>query len=183
MEQAIEREDPAEVEKKIDSEKSSISGRSPSEIEDVNSRLWLSEDEAYHEAKTHPEGTREIFITFSHDDKDNPRNYSKAKKWYITCFASSLNVLTCLCAGGYSSGVEQLVDEFGVSAEVGTVGLSMYILGFAIGYVGTMCCLDGHSWHAATALCYSHLFPNTLAGTQSTFARGSFCSFSSFRLH
>ncbi|THW69345.1 MFS general substrate transporter [Aureobasidium pullulans] len=133
MEQAIEREDPAEVEKKIDSEKSSISGRSPSEIEDVNSRLWLSEDEAYHEAKTHPEGTREIFITFSHDDKDNPRNYSKAKKWYITCFASSLNVLTCLCAGGYSSGVEQLVDEFGVSAEVGTVGLSMYILGFAIG--------------------------------------------------
>ncbi|KAG9950859.1 MFS general substrate transporter, partial [Aureobasidium melanogenum] len=133
MEQAIEREDPAEIEKKIDSERSSTSGRTPSEIENIHSRLWLSEDEAYAHAKAHPDETREIFITFAPDDKDNPRNWSKAKRWYITCFASSLNVLTCLAAGGYSSGVGQLVEEFGVSDEVGTVGLSMYILGFAIG--------------------------------------------------
>jgi hypothetical protein len=138
MEQAVEREDPSDIEKKIDSERSSTSGRTRSEIEDVNSRLWLSEDEAYHHAKTYPDETREIF------DKDNPRNWSKAQKWYITCFASSLNVLTCLCAGGYSSGVGQLVEEFGVSDEVGTVGLSMYILGFAIGYVGNDVVFDGH---------------------------------------
>jgi hypothetical protein len=135
MERTIEREDPSETEKKIDSEKSSITGRTRSEIEDVNSRLWLSEDEAYLHAKQYPDETREIFITFSPNDKDNPRNWSKAQKWYITCFASSLNVLSCLCAGGYSSGVGQLVEEFGVSDEVGTLGLSMYILGFAIGYV------------------------------------------------
>jgi len=135
MEQAIEREDPAEIEKKIGSERSSTSGRTRSEIENINSRLWLSEDEAYRHAKVHPDETREIFITFGPNDRDNPRNWSKAQKWYITCFASSLNVLTCLCAGGYSSGVGQLVEEFGVSDEVGTVGLSMYILGFAIGYV------------------------------------------------
>ncbi|KAG9521738.1 MFS general substrate transporter, partial [Aureobasidium melanogenum] len=133
MEQAIEREDPSEIEKKIESETSSTSGRNRSEIENIHSRLWLSEDEAYHHAKEHPDETREIFITFAPDDKDNPRNWSKAKRWYITCFASSLNVLTCLAAGGYSSGVGQLVTEFGVSDEVGTVGLSMYILGFAIG--------------------------------------------------
>lgn len=94
MEQAIEREDPAEIEKKIDSERSSTSGRHPSEIENVNSRLWLSEDDAYAEAKSHPDETREIFVIFSPDDRDNPRNWSKARKWYITCFASSLNVLT-----------------------------------------------------------------------------------------
>jgi hypothetical protein len=145
MERAIERDDPSDLEKKIDSEKSSITGRTRSEIEDVNSRLWLSEDEAYQHAKAHPDETREIFITFSPSDKDNPRNWSKAQKWYITCFASSLNVLTCLCAGGYSSGVGQLVEEFGVSDEVGTVGLSMYILGFAIGYVDTdTAVLDSH---------------------------------------
>lgn len=135
MEQAIEREDPSEIEKKIDSERSSTSGRTRSEIENIHQRLWLSEDEAYQHAKAHPDETREIFITFAPDDKDNPRNWSKRRKWYITFFASSLNVLTCLCAGGYSSGVGQLVTEFGVSDEVGTVGLSMYILGFAIGYV------------------------------------------------
>ncbi|KAG9897091.1 hypothetical protein KCU94_g10375, partial [Aureobasidium melanogenum] len=117
MEQAIEREDPSEIEKKIESERSSTSGRTRSEIENIHSRLWLSEDEAYHHAKAHPDETREIFITFAPDDKDNPRNWSKAKRWYITCFASSLNVLTCLAAGGYSSGVGQLVTEFGVSDE------------------------------------------------------------------
>ena len=97
MEQAIEREDPGEIEKKINSENSSINGgRSPAEIENVNSRLWLSEDEAYARAKSHPDETREIFITFSPNDRDNPRNWSKARKWYITCFASSLNVMTCV---------------------------------------------------------------------------------------
>lgn len=39
----------------------------------------------------------------------------------------------CLCAGGYSSGESQLEETFGVSAEVGTLCLSLYILGFAIG--------------------------------------------------
>lgn len=39
----------------------------------------------------------------------------------------------CLCAGGYSSGKEQLTTQFDVSPLVGTVGLSMYILGFAVG--------------------------------------------------
>lgn len=40
---------------------------------------------------------------------------------------------SCLCAGGYSSGKEQLTSSFDVSSEIGTVGLSMYILGFAVG--------------------------------------------------
>lgn len=40
---------------------------------------------------------------------------------------------SCLCAGGYSSGKDQLTSSFDVSPEVGTVGLSMYILGFAVG--------------------------------------------------
>jgi len=67
---------------------------SPSEVEDVHARLWLSEEEAYLEAKTHPDQTREIFITFSPADKDNPRNWSRVRKWYITWFASCLNVAT-----------------------------------------------------------------------------------------
>ncbi|KAK4553706.1 hypothetical protein LTR86_009204 [Recurvomyces mirabilis] len=74
-----------------------------------------------------------IFITFARDDTANPRNWSKAKKWYITCFASFLNVLTCLCAGGYSSASDEISSTFNVSAEVTTLGLSLYILGFAIG--------------------------------------------------
>lgn len=39
----------------------------------------------------------------------------------------------CLCAGGYSSGQDAIEKTFNVSAEVATLGLSMYILGFAVG--------------------------------------------------
>jgi multidrug resistance protein len=39
----------------------------------------------------------------------------------------------CLCAGGYSSAAPDIVAAFGSSTELGTVGLSMYLLGFAIG--------------------------------------------------
>ena len=41
--------------------------------------------------------------------------------------------ITCVVAGGYSSAYVDVENEFHVSAEVATVGLSMYILGFAIG--------------------------------------------------
>ncbi|GFZ44363.1 hypothetical protein JCM24511_02085 [Saitozyma sp. JCM 24511] len=43
------------------------------------------------------------------------------------------NLLVQLCVSGYSTGVEQMQKEFGFSTEVGTVGLSLFILGFALG--------------------------------------------------
>ena len=42
-------------------------------------------------------------------------------------------MITCLCAGGYSSAQDDIVNIFGVSAEVPALGLSMYILGLASG--------------------------------------------------
>lgn len=41
--------------------------------------------------------------------------------------------MTCFCAGGISSASDDIAKAFDVSAEVTTLGLSMYILGFAIG--------------------------------------------------
>ena len=109
MEQAIEREDPALAEKKVGSGPSSIDHTpSPAEIEHADGRVIVSEEEAYARARSTPEDERPIYVVFAPDDRDNPRNWGKAKKWYITCFVSFLNVMTCLCAGGYSSGVDQV---------------------------------------------------------------------------
>lgn len=128
VEDAIDHYDPAEAEKKLEAEDFSSGTASPVHQEHADGRLWLTEDQAYARALLHPNDTRPVYIIYAPDDKDNPRNWSMAKKWYITCFVSWLNVMTCLCAGGYSSGVPQLIAEFNVSGEVGTVGLSMYIL-------------------------------------------------------
>ncbi|KAL1646285.1 hypothetical protein SLS58_003241 [Diplodia intermedia] len=136
--QNADRFDPADLEKELEPTRTSkLTDRdSPSGgIQETpsDSRILLSEEQALNRARETPDDTEPIYLTYSINDKENPRNWPKWKKWYITCFVSMLNVFTCLCAGGYSSGQEELIAEFSVSAEVGTVGLSMYILGFAVG--------------------------------------------------
>jgi len=96
MEQSIAREDPGEVEKKIDSEESSVlNSQTQGKIEDAGGRLWLSEDETLLRARNNPGNEEPIYVTFGPGDRDNPRNWGKARKWYITCFVSFLNVITC----------------------------------------------------------------------------------------
>ncbi|MCJ1401335.1 hypothetical protein MMC11_004547 [Xylographa trunciseda] len=105
-----------------------------SKIEHADSdKLMLSEEEALARAQDHPQDKEPIYLTFSKDDKENPRNWTHGKKYYITILVSTLNVLTCICAGGISSASTDIASEFNVSAEVTTLGLSMYILGFALG--------------------------------------------------
>lgn len=59
-----------------------------------NSKLALSDHEALAQSRENPEGMLPIYLTFAPDDRDNPRNWAKWRKWYITCFASMLNVVT-----------------------------------------------------------------------------------------
>ncbi|KAK6384273.1 hypothetical protein LTR65_009749 [Meristemomyces frigidus] len=126
-------------EKHDDSGKTSLSpgDESPARLETAavgdELGLLLNEEETLARARAHPDDATPMFVTFALHDTDNPRNWPKWKKWYITCFASFLNVITCLCAGGYSSASSEIADAFSVSAEVATLGLSMYILGFALG--------------------------------------------------
>lgn len=72
-------------------------------------------------------------VTFAADDPGNPKNWSKAFKWYctmvvaVTCFVVALNssVITADIPG-----VEQ---EFGVSEEVALVSISLFVVGFGVG--------------------------------------------------
>lgn len=119
--------------------------------------LRVSEDQAFAKARSCPDEAVPMHIIYSADDRDNPRNWPKWRKWYITCMVSMLNVVTYVlskkkihkfasldtnpncyrtwCAGSISSGAEQMQKEFGVSQEVTTVCLSMYVLGYAVGPV------------------------------------------------
>lgn len=58
------------------------------------SELALSEEDALAQSRADPEGMLPIYLTFAKDDRDCPRNWAKWRKWYITCFASMLNVVT-----------------------------------------------------------------------------------------
>lgn len=56
--------------------------------------LLLSEDQALAKARSLPQEALPIFLTYAPDDRDNPRNWPRWRKWYITCMVSMLNVFT-----------------------------------------------------------------------------------------
>lgn len=100
--QKNEHSDPARLEKEIDSDRVSTapslrhadvpSERAPKAI--FTHRKFLSEEEALQHARENPNDEAPVYLTYSFNDGDNPRNWPKWKKWYITCFVSMLNVLT-----------------------------------------------------------------------------------------
>ena len=72
-----------------------------SEAHAENTVLVMSEEQALACARASPSEALPIHLTFSSDDKDNPRNFSKWRKWYITFVVSFLNVLTYVQFSSY----------------------------------------------------------------------------------
>ncbi|BDD60104.1 hypothetical protein MPDQ_001934 [Monascus purpureus] len=124
-----------EEESQIGAEQGFGSDFKGTDLQSENMPLVLSEEQALAKARARPNEALPLHITFSAGDKDNPRNWPKWRKWYITAMASWLNVVTCLCAGSISSGATGIQKEFRVSEEVTTLSLSLYVLGYAIGPV------------------------------------------------
>lgn len=56
-------------------------------------KLTLSEEAALEHARASPDDNKPLYICFARDDRDSPRNFSKARKWYISIFAAWLNFL------------------------------------------------------------------------------------------
>ncbi|KAH9904762.1 MFS general substrate transporter [Xylariomycetidae sp. FL2044] len=78
-------------------------------------------------------GGRYKLVTFVPDDPENPKNWSKAYKWYctmvvaVTCFAVAFasSVVTADIAG--------VATEFDVSEEVALLTISLLVVGFGVG--------------------------------------------------
>lgn len=99
-----------------------------------NGKLHLTDEEALAWARANPKDDEEIYIVFGgQGDKSNPRHWSHAKKYYVSCLACALNVVTCICIGSISSAGDSLTAAFGSSDELNTGALSTYILGLAVG--------------------------------------------------
>jgi len=120
----------------------------------------LTEEEAFAHAHAHPEDTTPIYIVYSVDDKDNPRNWPTWRRYYIGLFASWLNVLTCWCAGSISSGAGQIQQEFGVSGELTTLLLARRY------------CWLYMSWGSPLGRLCSLRYQNTLVAARCTWCLG-----------
>ncbi|KAI9691820.1 MAG: hypothetical protein M1822_007892 [Bathelium mastoideum] len=59
--------------------------------------------------------------------------FSKAKKWSITMLSAFATLAVAFVSSAYSGGVDQIIEQFHVSDEVVVLGISLFVLGFAIG--------------------------------------------------
>lgn len=59
--------------------------------------------------------------------------FSQVKKWFITLTVALATLAVAFVSSAYSGGAEEVIRTFGVSQEVYTLGISLFVLGFAIG--------------------------------------------------
>ncbi|KAJ4161601.1 uncharacterized protein LMH87_007632 [Akanthomyces muscarius] len=83
----------------------------------------------------HGKGTAELpfVIDFLPEDSFNPLSFSKGRKWLIITIQASATLAVTFASSAYSGGIREVSVDFGVSEEVAILGISLFVLGFALG--------------------------------------------------
>lgn len=90
------------------------------EVEDWNYDGAGTEDDPY-------------VVTWIDHDPRNPMLYSETMKWSITLLVALATLAVAFVSSAYSGGSKEVIAEFGCSQEVYTLGISLFVLGFAVG--------------------------------------------------
>lgn len=77
--------------------------------------------------------TDPFLVTWIDNDPVNPMNYSVSLKWSITVLVAVATLAVTFVSSAYSGGIVQILQEFRVAQIIGTLGISLFVLGFAIG--------------------------------------------------
>lgn len=72
-------------------------------------------------------------VTFTIDDPENPKNWSKAYKWYITAVIAFTCFVVAFASAVVTAGLDGPVKEFHVSLEVSLLTITVFVIGFGVG--------------------------------------------------
>ncbi|KAK5072429.1 hypothetical protein LTR51_005065 [Lithohypha guttulata] len=80
-------------------------------------------------------GTEEdpYVVEFIPNDPRNPMEFGQVKKWFIVMTMAVATLAVAFVSSAYSGATRQVIQEFGISQEVSVLGISLFVLGFAIG--------------------------------------------------
>ncbi|KAI9728727.1 MAG: hypothetical protein M1828_002833 [Chrysothrix sp. TS-e1954] len=80
-------------------------------------------------------GTEEdpFIVTWIDHDPRNPMLYASYKKWLLVLLVAFATLAVAFVSSAYSGGVNEIIEQFGASEEVAVLGISLFVLGFAIG--------------------------------------------------
>lgn len=72
-------------------------------------------------------------VTFLPNDPENPKNWSKAYKWYITMIVALTCFVVAFASSVVTADIVGVTEEFGVSEEVALLSITLFVVGFGIG--------------------------------------------------
>lgn len=72
-------------------------------------------------------------VDFTPRDPYNPQDWSLRKKWSITILTAFSTLAVAFVSSAFSGGLAYIMAEFGVSQELSILGISLFVVGFAVG--------------------------------------------------
>ena len=72
-------------------------------------------------------------VEFIPHDPRNPMDFPQWKKWFITLSVAFATLAVSFASSAYTGSTKQVIAEFHCSQEVVILGVSLFVLGFAIG--------------------------------------------------
>ncbi|KAI0453578.1 major facilitator superfamily domain-containing protein [Xylaria acuta] len=81
-----------------------------------------------------PDGQhRYRLVTFRPGDPENPKNWSKAFKWYITMVVATTCFVVAFASSVVTPDIDGVASEFGCSREVALLSITLFVVGFGVG--------------------------------------------------
>ncbi|CAK7233677.1 Synaptic vesicle transporter SVOP [Sporothrix curviconia] len=103
----------------------------PLEIATIASRISRQNT---HGAPQEPDEERRYrLVAFEPNDPANPKNWSKAMKWYCTLVVSVTCFVVAFCSSVITSDLTGVTEDFHVSEEVVLLSISLFVIGFGVG--------------------------------------------------
>ncbi len=72
-------------------------------------------------------------VQFAEGDPGNPKNWSKAYKWWCTMVVAVTCFVVAFTSSVITADIASVSNEFGVSYEAGLVSITVFVVGFGVG--------------------------------------------------
>ena len=86
------------------------------------------------EGKMEPDGQHHYkLVTFTPNDPENPKNWSKGYKWYCTMVVAITCFVVAFASSVITADLIGVQEEFNVSEEVALLSITVFVVGFGVG--------------------------------------------------
>ena len=99
----------------------------------VWSQSLVTDEVLHHQWKGSGTEDDPYVVGYIENDPRDPMGFSEVKKWSITILVAIATLAVAFVSTAYTGSIAEVVAEFNTSNEVVTLGVSLFVLGFAVG--------------------------------------------------